>query len=163
MGEAEKIARDAAQSVADRMAGSARLADLCQIRPGAGDIMAEIFRDYDFSFGGGKWLSDEVFAHNAFFPILSFMACQEIERLYGVQFDIQPEEDPDGILGMSVRPNFRYLQPYTLYMLTLYQVCRDVMGSAPGPVYLDTLHEWAYSEDKQRMGFPRAFEAGTAK
>lgn len=128
--------------------------DMCRMRPEVPEIMAEIFKSYEFGFGNEQMLPGEVFARDSFLPVLSHLACLRISDLFDLPFQIGQTENDRAILGIEVQPSFRSLASMVIYMVNLVQVSQDIFGVMPGKINLDDLYEWSLDENMQQKGLP---------
>lgn len=124
--------------------------DLCRMRPSVTEVMAEIFSEWKFSFGGEEMLAAEVFAGGGFLPVLSTLACHQGQTVFGLPMVVDTNDDDKALFGFEVEPGFSSPSAMMLYLLSLLQVSYEVFGNIPSQVLLDDLYEWAMDGEKQK-------------
>lgn len=125
-----------------------------RFKPTVTEVMAAIFAEYKFSFGGEEMLPQEVFGNTGFMPVISHLACIRINDLFGVPFAVDQAEDENAILGVAINPGFNSTSAMMLYLLSSMIVSEEIFGMMPGLIDLDELYQWSTDVDMQQKGLP---------
>lgn len=131
-----------------------RIEDMCRFKPTITEVLAEIFAQYEFSFGNSKMLSQEVFATDSFLPVISHLACLRISDIFNIPFAIETVESESAIMGVEINPDIHSSSSVILYLLQLIEVSKSIFGVVPTPIDLDDLYQWSMNEEMQAKGTP---------